>query len=292
MRSKLNEYDLKFLEYLFSNRQFSNSENKELIKSAKTNENIREKLIIHNQKLVLKVSYQLYQYFFENNELLDLVSYGNLGLINAIDNYDISKIKNNDENYINAYFALNIRSFIVYSLYRTKSQLYIPYYVYLVNRNIKKYNDEYFLKNGKMMTNRDLFNMIKWKAFKHIDYFSFLKIRYAYDFDFISIDEILDKNFGINEHHLISYHFFKDDFYKFLKKILNKEMYNVITLKFGLYPHKKEHKINEISNMLNLKKTKVENLIKRSLEILENNSHTILYSNYFKYLEEVNYEEI
>lgn len=121
-------------------------EEKELIKLYRNgSKEAREKLICSNLRLVVSIAKRYASlYELSNVELLDLIQYGNLGLIKSIEKYDIER---NTRLSTCAYQYIN--SEIQRGIENNESTIRIPVHIRLLLNRVKRFQIEYESKYGK-----------------------------------------------------------------------------------------------------------------------------------------------
>lgn len=121
-------------------------EEKELIKLYKNgSEEAKEKLICSNLRFVIYIA-KSYKVFNEYTgvEMLDLIQYGNIGLIKAIESFDLEK---NSKLSTHAYWY--IKNEIQKSLYNYESTIRIPIHAKEMLNKIDRFKKEFEVEFGK-----------------------------------------------------------------------------------------------------------------------------------------------
>lgn len=225
----------------------------------------RNKIVLNNQKLVYKIAKRMTA-LNENIDIDDLIQDANLGLILAIDRYRYY----HETNFTFASFAVKMMvSEIIKNEYEYNSELYIPYYVYSLNRSIKKAEDDYYAKRGNFPSIRTLFNTLDWKLLSKIKISTFSEIYNAYNIKFYSLDDY-EIIVGKYEKNLIDYIILKEEFMDSIKKILNKKYVDIISMKYGLGNYIKEHSLKEVAKKYKVTPTRISiilNIIFEKLKI-------------------------
>ncbi len=117
-------------------------EEEEVVKRAQSGiEEARERLITSNLKLVARVAMK---YSKSGVNYIDLIQDGTIGLINAIDKYDPSKGHS-----FSSYSIWWIKREIINSIANRINTIKIPNYIYLMNKKINVFENEYKNKNNK-----------------------------------------------------------------------------------------------------------------------------------------------
>lgn len=117
-------------------------EEEEIIKKAQAGDpDSRDLLVTSNLKLVAKVALK---YSKSGTNYIDLIQEGTIGLIKAIDKYDSKKGHN-----FSSYAVWWIKRDIINSIANKINTIKIPNYIYLQNRKIKIFENEFFEKNNR-----------------------------------------------------------------------------------------------------------------------------------------------
>ncbi|WP_320045784.1 sigma-70 family RNA polymerase sigma factor [uncultured Ilyobacter sp.] len=112
-----------------------------VIKAQAGEEEARETLVTSNLKLVAKIAMK---YSKSGVNYIDLIQDGTIGLITAIDKYDLSKGHS-----FTSYSVWWIKREIINSIANRINTIKIPSYVYLMNKKIRIFEDEFMEKNNK-----------------------------------------------------------------------------------------------------------------------------------------------
>ena len=115
-------------------------------------EEIRKKIITANLRLVVAIAKR-----YNNSEvgLLDLVQVGNLGLMKAIDKFDVSKGYK-----LSTYAGWWIRQEILTEIHKHGSTVYIPYGKLNLIKKIETIENAYIKENGRKPTPTELCNEV------------------------------------------------------------------------------------------------------------------------------------
>lgn len=117
-------------------------EEKEIVKKAQAgDEDARDLLVTSNLKLVAKIAMK---YSKAGVNYIDLIQDGTIGLIAAIDKYDISKGHS-----FTSYSVWWIKREIINSIANRINAIKIPSYVYLMNKKIRMFEDKFMEKTNK-----------------------------------------------------------------------------------------------------------------------------------------------
>lgn len=173
-----------YIKYCKSFKLYTLEEEKEAFKKLKTDyEKTREQIILHNLRLVVAVA----QKYTKNFSFFDILSYGNEGLIYAVDNFDITKdiaFSTYAYNCIENYIKLGINEECNGPIKLTR------YFVHL----LKKYKDfinRYYTVHGAYPTDEDIINSLKINK-------QTLELLNKYSQNTLSLDEIHPQNDNFN----------------------------------------------------------------------------------------------
>lgn len=108
----------------------------------------REELINHNLRLVVNIAKR---YTHGNLNILDLIQEGNIGLMTAIDKYDINKCCK-----LSTYATWWIRQGITRSIYNNSKMIRLPVHAYEKVLKIQKIEKEFKFKMGRKPTIEEL----------------------------------------------------------------------------------------------------------------------------------------
>jgi RNA polymerase sigma factor (sigma-70 family) len=124
-------------------------EENDIVRMAQSgDEEARERLITSNLKLVAKVAMK---YSKSGVNYIDLIQEGTIGLINAIDKYDISKGHG-----FSSYSVWWVKREIINSIANRINTIKIPSYIYLINKKIIIFENEFRDKNNKNPTYNEI----------------------------------------------------------------------------------------------------------------------------------------
>lgn len=116
-------------------------------------ENAKKRLVECNQRFIVSVARKMCR----GNDMMDLVNEANIGLIEAIENYDMSKnIK------FMTYAVFWIRKYITRYISQTKSVV-TPYNADRVATYVGKVKNSFYLKNGRMPSCEEVNDILERK---------------------------------------------------------------------------------------------------------------------------------
>jgi len=114
----------------------------DIIKKAQAgDEESRDILVTSNLKLVAKIAMK---YSKSGTNYIDLIQEGTIGLIKAIDKYDFEKGHS-----FSSYAIWWIKRDIINSIANRINTIKIPNYIYLQNRKMKKFENQFFEDNNR-----------------------------------------------------------------------------------------------------------------------------------------------
>ena len=155
-------------------------EEKELAEAAiKGDKSAKEKLIIHNLRLVLSIAKKHQN---QGVSFLDLIQEGNLGLIRALEDYDPST-----GNKLSTYATYWIEQFITRFIMNNNRNIRIPIHIIERLTKIKKFEKEFFQKYGYTPSNKEIAQALNLELKK-------VKEAYTWINDTISIDTVIGED--------------------------------------------------------------------------------------------------
>lgn len=216
---------------------------------------IRDFLILHNLKLVVNIATSYmhsFKKYIHSNTLEDLIEYGNLGLIKAIDQFDYKKgykFSTFSTHYIKRYIQRNLKNHDL--LVR------VPIHA----------EDEYLKINQKLRSGNGFEEAFKETSYDLIFY---EKIKKLHE-DYLPIDEmLLDDEIFMDEHCI------EDDVIeelacqeiRFYLEYLNKRERDIITLRFGLEDGR-TRTLEEIGKKFDVTRERIRQIEKKALKKLK-----------------------
>lgn len=200
-------------------------EENDIVKLAQSgDEDARNRLVTSNLKLVAKVAMK---YSKSGINYIDLIQEGTIGLINAIDKYDISKGHG-----FSSYSIWWVKREIINSIANRINTIKIPSYIYLMNKKIDIFENKFKEKTNKNPTyneiaqglNLSLDEVEKIKEASEIAVGGFGESNDSYIGDFNTVEKI-DKELNLLEE--------RTKISKLIKKVSPAER-KVIEMYYGL----------------------------------------------------------
>lgn len=224
----------------------------------KGDEDAREILVTSNLKLVAKIAMK---YSKSGTNYIDLIQEGTIGLITAIDKYSIEKGHN-----FSSYAIWWIKREIINSIANRINTIKIPNYIYLQNRKLKVYENEFFLKENRNPTYEEIAKGLeievdevkRLKEASEIGVSGMTEGSEAYLGDFRTV-EAIDKEINLLEE--------RARVSSLLKKVSIMER-RVIEMYYGL-DEGGRHSVKDISKQLNISTDKVKLIRERALTKLK-----------------------
>ena len=245
-------------------------ESNDLIKKAKTDENAKKKFIESNLRLVVNIAKRYYGF---GMPMLDLIQEGNLGLITAVEKFDINRGCK-----FSTYAAYWIRQSIIRAMTNKIRLIRIPVYL---NERMRKINDitkDYYNKYGEEISNEEiasLLNITVQEVQRGKELFCLP----------LSLDQEINDEEGKDNSVLID---FIQDENNFEEKIIDEASYDsfmeifknsnlsekykqILLLRYGYYSDKKMT-LEGIGKLYGLTRERVRQIEENSLKRLRNNS--------------------
>lgn len=220
---------------------------------------LREKIILEYAPLVKTVAGRLSMYLGYNVEYDDLVSYGVLGLIDAIDKFDMAK-----EVKFETYASLRIRGAI---LDQIRKMDWIPRTIRQKQKKIDTVLKEVEITKGRQATDEELANGLGISSEELVDWQSQMKITAV-----VSLNEFLEQGSEIaNEKGKISSEFARPEEvfeHNELKEVLQDAL-SLLTekeQKVILLYYYEDLTLKEISHVLEVSESRISQLHTRALQ--------------------------
>lgn len=168
--------------YLQEISQYSLLSREEEIKLAeavkKGDQKAKEKLINHNLRLVIYVAKQ---YMGRGLSFLDLIQEGNIGLIKAVEKYDVSRGFK-----FSTYATYWIKQTISCAIINQTRNIRTPVHIAKLINSIKKTKQDFQKKNGKEITDSEIAKILNIDIEK-------IKEAYSWMNDTISLDSLINE---------------------------------------------------------------------------------------------------
>jgi RNA polymerase sigma factor (sigma-70 family) len=240
-------------------------EEREYLKKAKEgDEEAKEKIITSNLRLVAKIALH---YSRAGVYYLDLIQEGTIGLINAIDKFDLSK------NYkFSTYATWWIKKEIIDALKKRVNMIKIPNYIFLLHKKIDIFENDYLNKNNKKPEIKEIAKALNMSEE------DILKVKNAIDMNMVDMkvetSKESDDHYDIKDYSTVEE--IDKDIEKLLKqkkistllKKLNSREKKIIEMYYGLSVEGK-FTFKEIGSELNISAERVRVLKERALNKLK-----------------------
>ena len=141
----------------------------------------RDKLILSNLRLVVSIAKQ---YTYTGVSFMDLILDGTVGLMNAVDRFEVNK-----EYRLSTYATYWIKQSIKRSIANTSKTIRLPEYIYDLISKVRKVKREYYYEHGFYPNDE----AISQETGISLD---MLRLMNIYDDDTISLDTIIGENEG------------------------------------------------------------------------------------------------
>lgn len=236
----------------------------------------REKLFLHNQRFIFSVAKR---YAKDEDEVMDYVSEGNIGLSKAIDKYDV------DKGY----------KFMTYGVWYIRRQMnfYMTDTKNAVNRSnnlkigkkVEKIKDTYYKENGRIPSDEEIIEILEETSDNNI---KIKNVEELYDVGMISINENLEDDYTVEDDALYNsktatINEYEDTvekdsqelFVKKLVKQLNPLEMKVISMKFGLNGYL-EQCIEDIADEFGMSQTEITKIIQSAIGKMKTSTNGIM----------------
>jgi RNA polymerase primary sigma factor len=222
----------------------------------------RDRFIIANLRLVISIAKK---YSYSNVPLMDLIQDGTLGLMKAVDRYQVEKGFK-----FSTYASWWIRQSITRSIANISKTIRIPVHMYDLFSRVKKATRDY-LNNHGIEPNIETISDITGVPMAS------LKLIYLYNDDILSLDEkfgdgdstyndiIQDiRNLNPDEHNQTK---ILEEFIIEILQVLNERERLVIKMRYGIDTDEKT--LEEIGSLLGVSRERVRQLEKRAIKKLK-----------------------
>jgi len=236
-----------------------NTTDEKLIKDAKL---ARDKMIEANLRLVVS---NAKKYLYSQIDFMDLISEGNLGLIKAVDKYDVDKGFK-----FSTYATWWIRQSITRSIADNGRTIRLPVHIHETLHKIKRAKIEYLKKTGKEATPALISKMTKIPIHKvqwlsiHIDQIISINAKYGDESDAEIGDFIKDEN--LNPHEYYEQKIIEDTVIEMLSILTEREQM-VMKMRYGI--SEDTHTLEAIGNKLNISRERVRQIEGKALKKLK-----------------------
>ena len=233
----------------------------DLIELAKNGDKeAKEQIVMSNLRLVAKIALH---YCKSGIYYLDLIQEGTIGLIIAIDKFDISKGYK-----FSTYATWWIKKEIIDALKKKVNMIKIPNYIYLMNKKIKIYEESFMEKEGKKPSLREVSKALE------ISEEDVVRVKKAVDMNMMNLkygdskdddDELDIKDYStINEIDSAINELHQKTRVSTLLNKLNAREKKILEMYYGLTENER-HTFKEIGKELNISAERVRVLKERAL---------------------------
>ena len=271
--------DLEYYEKEISKYKiFTKEEEIEYFTRYKNGEDVLDEIVKRNSRLVISIARNYLSYVKGSSfSFMDLIEYGNIGLLIAIDRYDL-----NQKYKFSTYAKYWIKHEISIALQNSGYTLRIPINLYNKKRLMDKAYDKLLIELNREPTDEELAKEINVKPKKILDIKEMTKRQATAQSDgFISI---LDKRlFRVeDETDKIMDKFRNKLLYDILKNVnLSEIQYKILVLRYGLIDGKKRT-LDEIANICNVSKSYIGQEEIHAFEKIRRSHYIYLLASYFE----------
>ena len=227
----------------------------------------KEKLINCNQRLVISIAMSYYLKIGKSFDLLDIIQYGNIGLMKAIKKYHVDQIA--FSSYAYYWISQSItRNISIYS-----KIIHIPMHVQSELSTLKKFENSYFEQYGKTPSNEELANFSgldkeRVKELKNVQKDVLSLDKEIKDDGETTLEEMLVDENAINPSVETESKMTREDLEKKMSTLDEREIY-VIRARFG-FDDGICHTLQEIGEKLSLTRERVRQIEIKALKKLKN----------------------
>ncbi|MBN1897833.1 MAG: sigma-70 family RNA polymerase sigma factor [Spirochaetes bacterium] len=226
-------------------------------------EKAKQELIKANLKLVVKIAES---YKTDGLSLLDLISEGNIGLIEGIERYDINRGTK-----ISTYVSWWIKQKINLAILNQTHTIRLPKYLYKIIRRCKKISEELTNSIGHPPTMEEIAEKVSIPISKLIEIFQYTRQPVSLETKVknkeMELKEIIEDSKSLTPFEVVYYMSFVEKVESLISRLKVKEQM-VLKMKFGL-SGMREYSLSEIGRSLGVSRERARQILQTGLSTLK-----------------------
>ncbi len=269
LNKRLKNYSQKYkikideLSYFGTNKKIPDKLLKKVLSVVNKRDMIKEKIIKLNLRLVINIAEK---YKSDKLSLLDLISEGNIGLIDGIERYDV-----NLGTRLSTYVIWWIKQRISQAIMEQSNTIKLPVYIYNILYKCKKVKEKLSLELGEEPTIKELADKVSISVDKLIHFYQYMREPISLETEFkntgTELKDFIGDSSNITPFEVVYSMSFVDKLSEIIDTLKYKEQM-VIKMRFGLFGED-EYKLNEIGEYLGVSAERVRQILKSGLDNLK-----------------------
>lgn len=240
-------------------------------------------------KIVLSIARRFYS-FNPDVDFMDLVQYGFLGLLDALEKFDMSYEKQRL-----AFFAERfIRLYISNGLCNLKANITYPQHYYETNYFLNIFFEKFYKENNRFPKQIEILDELNWKMYTNIKLETVRYILDLYKTEFISIEESEEQGllYSIVDTTEIDYEYLKKGLEEAILTCLNPRYQDIIEMRFGLINYSHPIDVEEICEKYHFSKTRFNIIYHTAIRQLSWYMKYSNMTNFYRFEEVLNHERL